>query len=191
MAARVLAPYCRLGQDSGYPPSTSNVTGIVYAGAPGEQTGPAIVDVLYGAVNPSGRLPFSIHEDEAVYGTTIVYNNLGFPVVNYTEQLLLDYHYMDAQGITPHSEFGFGLSYTAFTYSALKIVSTGSGATSQVVVTSAVANTGGFAGSEIPQMYLAYPPGAGEPRRVLLTFQYSSRVQGTVASLFWPSLPSY
>jgi beta-glucosidase len=39
-----------------------NITGIIYAGAPGEQTGPALVDVLYGAVNPSGRLPFSIDE---------------------------------------------------------------------------------------------------------------------------------
>lgn len=37
-----------------------NITGIIYAGAPGEQTGPAIVDVIYGAYNPSGRLPFSI-----------------------------------------------------------------------------------------------------------------------------------
>jgi beta-glucosidase len=40
----------------------ANITGIFYAGAPGEQTGPSIVDVLWGAVNPSGRLPFSIDE---------------------------------------------------------------------------------------------------------------------------------
>ncbi|KAJ6599390.1 hypothetical protein B0H10DRAFT_2084688, partial [Mycena sp. CBHHK59/15] len=139
MAARVLVPYYRLGQDS--------VRGTRNA------MGAGLADAMCGM------------KDEATYGTTIVYNSLGFPVVNYTEQLLLDYHYMDAQGITPHYEFGFGLSYTPFTYSALKIVSTGSGATSQVVVTSALANTGGVAGSEIPQMYLAYPPGAGEPRR--------------------------
>ncbi|KAJ6596344.1 glycoside hydrolase family 3 protein [Mycena vulgaris] len=148
-----------------------NITAIIYAGAPGEQTGPSIVDVLYGAVNPSGRLPFSIDEDEASYGTTIVYNSLGFPVVNYTEQLLIDYRYMDAQGITPHYEFGFGLSYTTFAYSALSVTATGAGSTSKVVVTFTVANTGAFAGTEIPQLYLAYPASAGEPKRVLRGFE--------------------
>ncbi|KAJ7254730.1 glycoside hydrolase family 3 C-terminal domain-containing protein [Mycena rebaudengoi] len=49
-------------------------------------------------------------------GTSIVYNSLGFPVVNYTEQLLIDYR---LQGFTPHYEIGFGLSYTTFAYSVL------------------------------------------------------------------------
>ncbi|KAJ6536827.1 glycoside hydrolase family 3 protein [Mycena capillaripes] len=160
-----------------------NITGIIYAGAPGEQTGPAIVDVLYGAVNPSGRLPFSIDEDEASYGTTIVYNSLGFPVVNYTEQLLIDYRYMDAKGITPHYEFGFGLSYTTFAYSGLKITSTGSGTSSAVVVTFTVANSGAFAGTEIPQMYLAYPASAGEPKRILRGFDEVKLAVGTTATV--------
>jgi beta-glucosidase len=51
-----------------------NITGIIYAGAPGEQTGPAIVDVLYGAVNPSGRLPFSIDEVESTKNSTSLYS---------------------------------------------------------------------------------------------------------------------
>ncbi|KAJ7110730.1 glycoside hydrolase family 3 protein [Mycena crocata] len=164
---------------SGHP----NITGIVYAGAPGEQTGPSIVDVLYGAVNPSGRLPFSIDEKEASYGTTIVYNSLGFPVVNYTEQLLIDYRNMDAQGITPHYEFGFGLSYTTFAYSALSIASTGSGTSSQVVIKFTLANTGAVAGTEIPQLYLAYPASAGEPKRVLRGFEEVKLAVGTSSSV--------
>lgn len=77
-----------------------NITGIIYAGAPGEQTGPGLADVLFGARNPSGRLPFSIADvgchncftlfallisscqSEDDYGTEIVYNSAsGFPEV--------------------------------------------------------------------------------------------------------------
>ncbi|KAG6865348.1 hypothetical protein C0991_003271 [Blastosporella zonata] len=146
--------------------SHPNITGIIYAGAPGEQTGPSIVDVLYGNYNPSGRLPFSISNSESDYGTTIVYNSLGFPEIDYTEKLLLDYRYMDSRGIVPMFEFGFGLSYTTFAYSGMLISAAG---TSQVV-TFTVTNTGAFAGAEKPQLYLAYPPSAGEPSRVLRGF---------------------
>ncbi|KAF8896680.1 glycoside hydrolase family 3 protein [Infundibulicybe gibba] len=135
-----------------------NITGIIYAGAPGEQTGPSIVDVLYGKYNPNGRLPFSIADNEAAYGTSII---------QYTEKLLLDYRYMDAQNITPRFEFGFGLSYTTFAYSGLSISASG---TSQVIAFT-VANTGGFAGTEIPQLYLAYPAASGMPKKVLRGFE--------------------
>ncbi|KAG6847928.1 hypothetical protein H0H93_004816, partial [Arthromyces matolae] len=144
-----------------------NITAIIYAGAPGEQTGPSIVDVLYGNYNPSGRLPFSIADTEDAYGTTIVYNSLGFPDINYTEKLLLDYRYMEANGIIPRFEFGFGLSYTTFGYSGLSISASG---TSQVI-TFTVTNTGAFAGAEKPQLYLGYPAGAGEPSKVLRGFE--------------------
>ncbi|KAF4587087.1 hypothetical protein EYR40_011108 [Pleurotus pulmonarius] len=149
--------------------SHPNITAIVYAGAPGEMTGPSLVDVLYGRYNPRGRLPFSI-ADETDFGTSIVYDSLtGFPEINYTEKLLLDYRYMDANGITPRFEFGFGLSYTTFVYSGpLSIVSSASGARA---VTFTVANSGDVPGTEIAQLYLGFPAGAGEPKRVLRGFE--------------------
>ncbi|KAG6861072.1 hypothetical protein C0995_004170 [Termitomyces sp. Mi166 len=143
-----------------------NITAIIYAGAPGEQTGPSIVDVLYGKYNPSGRLPFSIADSESDYGTTIVYNSLGFPEIQYTEKLLLDYRYMDSNGIIPRFEFGFGLSYTTFAYSALSIYASGT----SKVIKFRVTNAGAFAGAEKPQLYLGYPSSAGEPSKVLRGF---------------------
>ncbi|KAK0499589.1 glycoside hydrolase family 3 protein [Armillaria luteobubalina] len=143
-----------------------NVSAVVYAGAPGEQTGPSIVDIIWGEVNPSGRLPFSIASDESAYGTEIVYNSLGFPTITYDEKLFLDYRYMDKQGITPQFEFGFGLSFTTFTYSSLSISSSGS----SKVISFNIANTGAFDGTEIPQMYLGLPDSAGEPQKVLRGF---------------------
>ncbi|KAF9460178.1 glycoside hydrolase family 3 protein [Collybia nuda] len=156
-----------------------NITGIIYAGAPGEQTGPGLVDVLSGKVNPSGRLPFSIADNEAAYGTQIVYNSLGFPEIPYTEKLNLDYRYMDAQGVTPRFEFGFGLSYTTFAYSAL---STSASGTSRVVKFT-VTNTGAIAGTEIAQVYLGYPTAAGEPKRVLRGFEEIVLAAGVSASV--------
>jgi beta-glucosidase len=74
---------------------------------------------------------------------------------------------MDAQNITPRFEFGFGLSYTTFAYSSLAITASGA---SQVIKFT-VSNTGAFGGTEIPQLYLAYPTSAGEPKKVLRGFE--------------------
>ncbi|KAF7319475.1 Glycoside hydrolase family 3 protein [Mycena chlorophos] len=147
-----------------------NVTAIIYAGAPGEQTGWGLVDVLFGAVNPSGRLPFSIDDNPSAYGTTIVTSPgfpVGFPTINYTERLLLDYRYMAVNNIVPRYEFGFGLSYTNFTYSGLSVASTSTGKT----ITFTVKNTGAVSGMDKPQMYLGFPASAGEPPKVLRGFE--------------------
>ncbi|KAF5344229.1 hypothetical protein D9756_011258 [Leucocoprinus leucothites] len=156
-----------------------NITGIIYAGAPGEQTGPSLVDVLYGAYNPSGRLPFSIADNENDYGTTILYNSAGFPDINYTEKLLLDYRYMDVHNINPRFEFGFGLSYTTFGYSGLSITNSGS----SKIVSFKVTNTGSIPGTEIPQLYLGYPSGAGEPPKVLRGFDEVSLAVGASSTV--------
>ncbi|TFK63100.1 hypothetical protein BDN72DRAFT_848024 [Pluteus cervinus] len=166
-----------------------NVTAIIYAGAPGEQTGPSIVDVLSGRYNPRGRLPFSIADDEKAYGTEIVYNSMGFPQVDYTERMWLDYRYMDANDMTPRFEFGFGLSYTKFEYSSLSVTrhwpipgsslsqkwsfndTRPASTTPMFTLMFSIRNIGDVAGTEIPQVYIGYPEDAGEPKMVLRGFE--------------------
>ncbi|KAL0950462.1 hypothetical protein HGRIS_010410 [Hohenbuehelia grisea] len=149
----------------------ANISAIVYAGAPGEQNGPGLVDVLYGAYNPRGRLPFTLNDDESAYGTEIVYNSLGFPNIDYTEKLLLDYRYMDAHNIAPRFEFGFGLSYTTFAYSGIMTSFTSSDGKSTFTTQFTVTNSGSVTGTEIAQLYLSFPESANEPRRVLRGFE--------------------
>lgn len=82
------------------------------------------------------------------------------------ETLFLDYRHFDQAGITPRYEFGFGLSYTQFTYTGLVVSAAGAGAT----VSFTLANSGGRDGTEIPQLYVAFPSGTGEPPKVLRGF---------------------
>ena len=109
-----------------------NVTAVLWAGLPGQETGNSLVDVLYGDVSPSGRLPYTIAKDPADYPAQLVTADpnttgqtgwLPIPVfiIEYTEGLNIDYRHFDAKGIEPRFPFGFGLSYTTFAYSDLHV----------------------------------------------------------------------
>ncbi|OBZ78665.1 putative beta-glucosidase L [Grifola frondosa] len=87
-----------------------NVTALVWSGIPGQEAGNALVDVLYGAYNPSGRLPFTIAKNETDYSARVIYDGSGTVQIPYSEGLLIDYRHFDAANITPRFEFGFGLS---------------------------------------------------------------------------------
>jgi beta-glucosidase len=104
--------------------SHPNVTAILWAGLPGEQSGNAIADILYGRVNPGGKLPFTLGAAREDYGTDVMYtpnNGDGAPQDNFSEGIFIDYRYFDKANITPTFEFGFGLSYTTFQYSNLVV----------------------------------------------------------------------
>lgn len=109
-----------------------NVKAILYANLPGTESGNALVDVLFGDVNPSGRLAYTIAKKESDYGPTSKVKYLPTPSdglspqQNFSEGLYIDYRYFDKQNIAPRYEFGYGLSYTKFELSALKITSHGS-----------------------------------------------------------------
>ncbi|KAI0034485.1 glycoside hydrolase family 3 protein [Vararia minispora EC-137] len=174
-----------------------NVTAVLWAGVSGQETGNAIADVLYGDYNPSARLPYTIAKDPTDYPTQIV-NGTDFLTVPYSEGLFIDYRHFDANDIEPRFEFGFGLSYTKFSYHGLKISAihgqdidgeeeanwAAGNPTPQAVgsstslwlhrpaweVTFKVKNTGHVAGTEIPQLYLRHPKLANEPPQILKGF---------------------
>lgn len=101
-----------------------NVTAIVWASLPGEQSGNSLTDVLYGRVNPGGKLPFTLARNREDYGTDVLYepnNGEGPPQDEFVEGVFIDYRYLDKNNIEPIYEFGYGMSYTTFEYSNVQV----------------------------------------------------------------------
>ncbi|KAL9619242.1 MAG: hypothetical protein Q9160_006094 [Pyrenula sp. 1 TL-2023] len=146
-----------------------NVVAVVWAGIPGQESGNGLVDVLYGSTSPSGKLPYTIAKAPGDYGTSVVSGDDNFP-----EGLYIDYRHFDKAAITPRYEFGFGLSYTNFTYSALSIAPSAVPApsttkapggdpslyTTVATISATIANSGSSPGAEVPQLYISLPGSA-------------------------------
>jgi hypothetical protein len=100
------------------------VTAILWAGVPGQESGNSITDILYGKINPAARSPFTWGPTRESYGTDLLYtpnNGNDAPQDDFIEGNMIDYRAFDKQNITLIYEFGFGLSYTTFEYSDLKV----------------------------------------------------------------------
>ncbi|KAJ6077026.1 hypothetical protein N7499_009007 [Penicillium canescens] len=101
------------------------VHAVLYANLPGQESGNALIDVLFGDVDASGRLPYTIGRSLEDYGpgAQVLYETQDpvVPQVNLSQGLYIDYRYFDRYNITPRFEFGFGLSYTTFHYTAVSI----------------------------------------------------------------------
>jgi beta-glucosidase len=154
-------------------PWLSQVPAVVEAWYPGEEDGNAIAAVLFGAVNPSGKLPITFPASESAVpaNTPAQYPGIN-GVATYSEGLDVGYRYDDAEGITPLFPFGFGLSYTSFAFSHLTVAGPGHGGNQgKIVVTAEVTNTGSRAGTEVAQLYVGDPASAQEPPRQLRGFQ--------------------
>ena len=137
----------------------------------GSETGPAVVDVLTGRVNPSGRLPFSIPvklEDCAAHSFGAeAYPGDGKTVV-YKEDVLVGYRWHDTKRIAPRFPFGHGLSYTTFRYGKATVEKQGD----DIAVTVPVRNTGSVAGKEVVQLYVGEDrPTVLRPQKELKAFQ--------------------
>ncbi|RMY61699.1 hypothetical protein D0863_11192 [Hortaea werneckii] len=101
-----------------------NVTAIIWAGIPGQESGNSIVDVLYGDENPGGKSVFTWGRNRGSYGVDLLYepnNGVLAPQQDFEEGVFIDYRAFDRLDETPIYEFGFGLSYTTFSYSNLNV----------------------------------------------------------------------
>jgi beta-glucosidase len=110
---------------------SENITAVLWAGLPGQESGNAIADILYGRVNPGGKLPFTFGTSAEEYGPDLIYDPIAgnaSPQDNFEEGVFIDYRAFDQKNITPVYEFGFGLSYTTFSYSGLSVQKQDAGA---------------------------------------------------------------
>jgi len=148
----------------------SNVTAVVMTFLAGQQTGNAVADVLFGVVNPSGRLPLTMpnmeNETELTPAQWPGLPDASKPAyANYTERLLVGYRYYEAKKLAFSTgyPFGHGMSYTTFQYSDITIEGS--------KVSFDITNTGSVPGAEVAQLYLVFPSLAGEPPLQLKGFQ--------------------
>jgi beta-glucosidase len=148
-------------------PWIDNVPAVLHNYYPGQAGGTALAEVLFGERSPQGRLPFSFDRSWATDPDHDTYYPTAPPdanhniTVNYTEGLFNGYRYYTTEHLTdaqqPLFPFGFGLTYTTFSYSHIKAAVTGKGDATTVAVTLDVTNTGKHAGSDVVQLYLGDP----------------------------------
>lgn len=122
----------------------------------GEQGGNSVTDVLFGDVNPSGRLPDTLAARREDYADLGNYPGSGGQV-KYAEGIFVGYRHFDNKGIEPLFPFGYGLSYTTFAYDSLRIAPPRMTPKGQATVSLTVRNTGSRAGEEVVQLYVHDP----------------------------------
>jgi beta-glucosidase len=160
-------------------PWRDSVAAILVPFMPGQEYGDAIVDILFGDVNPGAKLPltFPAKENEVGLSQKQWPGEQGSAV--YSEGLEVGYRWYTSHGVEPAFPFGHGLSYTTFSYSSLEIRTS----KSKAVVSCRIKNIGKVAGHEVAQLYLEFPADAGEPRLQLKAFKKVSLEAGASASV--------
>ena len=172
-------PHTIVVLESGGPqlmPWLANVSAVLEAWYPGQKGGDAIANVLFGSVNPSGKLPISFPASIADLPRPTIPipdppdSTAPFDVDYTVEGFNVGYKWFDAKGIQPLFPFGFGLSYTTFSISNLQL-SPDAPVTNGFQVTFNLQNNGSVAGAEVAQVYLGFPAGTGEPPKRLVGWQ--------------------
>jgi beta-glucosidase len=186
-------PHTVVVVDAGAPvamPWLSSVASVVDAWYPGQTSGTALANVLFGRTDPGGHLPVTFPRS---LGQVPASHTEQFPGdgadVLYSEGVNVGYRWYDAKSQTPLFPFGYGLSYTRFAFSQLRITPGSVTGTGNVRVSAVVTNTGSRAGSDVVQLYVGDPAGTGEPPRSLQGFDRVSLAPGRSARVSFTVTP--
>jgi len=175
-----------------------NVTAAIYAHLPGQDSGRSLTNLMFGERSFSGRMPYTVAKQASDYGALLAPVVAGapgtleyfYPQDNFTEGVYIDYRAFIAQNIQPRFEFGYGLTYSTFSYSGLNAVTrrnntltyippgaNRANATAPVqgglpslwnniaTVTFSIQNTGTVTAMEVPQLYIGIPGGPAKQLR--------------------------
>ncbi len=133
-----------------------NTPAIIQSWYAGMEGGNALAKIIFGQVNPSGKLPMTFPkklEDHGSHALGEYPGDTNKLIVNYLDDIYVGYRYYDTYKVDPQFAFGHGLSYTSFKYSDLKIKTSGK----NVAATFTIKNTGKLAGAEVAQLYVGQP----------------------------------
>ncbi len=156
-------------------PWLNKVNAVLESWFPGIRGGQAIANILFGSVNPSGKLPITFPASVSQLPRPNIpgSNSATTPfTTDYTiEGLNVGYKWYDVNNYTPEFPFGFGLSYTTFQFSNVALKNNLSASNPNIQVTFNLTNTGAMAGAEVAQVYLALPASTNEPPKRLVGWQ--------------------
>jgi beta-glucosidase len=157
-------------------PWLPEVAAVLEAWYPGQESGDAIAAVLFGDVDPGGRLPmtFPASESQGPAAAAAQYPGVAGEV-HYDEDIDVGYRYYDRTGQQPLFPFGFGLSYTSFRLDGLRVIRRPGG---RRAVSIDVTNTGHRPGTTVVQLYVGFPATTGEPPNQLKGFAKVSLAPG-------------
>lgn len=177
-----------------------SITAVILGNLPGQDSGRALVELMYGHQSFSGRLPYTVAKRESDYGHVLdpvlpSDETPYYPQVNFTEGVYIDYKHFIKKGIEPRFAFGYGLTYTKFVYSDLQIDIDTNVTSSRLPphpehilqggidslwhevarIRCSIKNVGDVAAKEVAQLYIGIP---GGPEKVLRGFEKQLLVPG-------------
>ena len=166
-------------------PWLGDVAGVFENWYGGGETGAADAALIFGTVDPSGKLPvtFPASLSQVPAQTTAQWPGTATGVV-YSEGVDIGYRWYQSQNITPLFPFGFGLSYTKFAFSNLSVGAFN--ANGQATVTAKITNTGSVAGADVAQMYVGDPAASDDPPEQLKGFSRVTLNPGASATVTFP-----